>query len=251
MAVQPNIRTAKIYIYNLCQLQDEFDVSGEWIFFATSHGKSPCDGIGGTIKRITALESLKHPYRNQILSAKAVFDYCNENINDIKFFFSTKEEIEETRAFHCKRYEKVFTIPGTRSFHQFIAINNKTVGLKRCSEDISFKEHSFSKDEVFQPFTIKLSSYVAVVYDGTWWLGNILEIDDAEKDVKVKFLHPKGPSTYFHWPIRDDTCFITYENVLCEINVPKPKSSSLRNYTIESDDINLINNKWLEFISSN
>ena len=49
----------------------------------------------------------------------------------------------------------------------------------------------------------------------------------------------------------DSFCFITYENVLCEINVPKPKSSSLRNYTIESDDINLINNKSLEFISSN
>ena len=31
----------------------------EWIFFATSHGKSPCDGIGGTLKRVAYQESLK------------------------------------------------------------------------------------------------------------------------------------------------------------------------------------------------
>ena len=77
-------------IYNLCQLQDEFGVSGEWNFFATSHGKSPCDGLGGTVKHLTALESLKRPYRNQILSAKAVFDFCNANVKGIKFFFFYK-----------------------------------------------------------------------------------------------------------------------------------------------------------------
>ena len=34
-----------------CHNQD-FDVNAEWHFFATSHGKSPCDGIGGTVKRL-------------------------------------------------------------------------------------------------------------------------------------------------------------------------------------------------------
>ena len=50
------------------------------------------DGLGDTVKCLTALECLKHPYRNQILSAKAVFDFCNENIKGIKFFFPTKEK---------------------------------------------------------------------------------------------------------------------------------------------------------------
>ena len=39
---------------NLCYHEEDFGVKAEWHFFATSHGKSPCDGIGGTIKRLVA-----------------------------------------------------------------------------------------------------------------------------------------------------------------------------------------------------
>ena len=107
-----------------------FQESGTFLLY-TCHGKSARDGLGGTVKRLTALESLKRPYRNQILSAKAVFDFCNENIKGIKFFFSIKEEIKITRQIYTKRYEKVSTIPGTQSFHQFTAFDNNTVGLKK------------------------------------------------------------------------------------------------------------------------
>ena len=36
--------------YNLCKHQEDFGIRAAWSFFATSHGKSPCDGIGGTVK---------------------------------------------------------------------------------------------------------------------------------------------------------------------------------------------------------
>ena len=35
---------------NLLYHSSDFSVSADWNFFATSHGKSPCDGIGGTVK---------------------------------------------------------------------------------------------------------------------------------------------------------------------------------------------------------
>ena len=40
---------------NLCRHKENFGITqlGQ-VFFATSHGKSPCDGIGGTVKRLTA-----------------------------------------------------------------------------------------------------------------------------------------------------------------------------------------------------
>ena len=34
---------------NLCLHKQDFSVDAEWVFFATSHGKSPFDGIGGTV----------------------------------------------------------------------------------------------------------------------------------------------------------------------------------------------------------
>jgi len=44
---------------NLCYHEKDFGVPAEWNFFATSHGKSPCDGISGTMKRLVARASLQ------------------------------------------------------------------------------------------------------------------------------------------------------------------------------------------------
>ena len=38
---------------NLCCHRDDFGISAEWHFSATSHGKGACDGLGGTVKRMT------------------------------------------------------------------------------------------------------------------------------------------------------------------------------------------------------
>ena len=43
-------------------------MDAKWNFFATTHGKFPCDGIVGTVKRLTTAEGLAPPYHNQILS---------------------------------------------------------------------------------------------------------------------------------------------------------------------------------------
>ena len=45
-AVLNNIRIAKTI--NLFHHQQDFNIGAEWIFFATSHGKSPCEGVGGS-----------------------------------------------------------------------------------------------------------------------------------------------------------------------------------------------------------
>lgn len=44
---------------NIDYHEDDFGIPAEWHFFATSHGKSPCDGVGGTVKRIAARASLQ------------------------------------------------------------------------------------------------------------------------------------------------------------------------------------------------
>lgn len=47
--------------FNICQFKKEFGLDVEWHFFATSHGKGPCDGIGGQFKRQATLASLRRP----------------------------------------------------------------------------------------------------------------------------------------------------------------------------------------------
>ena len=45
---------------NLCYHLQDYGIQAEWYFFATSHGKSPCDGIGCTVKRLVARASLQN-----------------------------------------------------------------------------------------------------------------------------------------------------------------------------------------------
>ena len=90
-------------------------------FFATSHGKSPCDGIGGTVKRLAARASLQAPVDNQFLTPIELFKWATTNINKIKFFYVTDEEI----ILHSTNHKledssaSVKKVPGIRSHHCF------------------------------------------------------------------------------------------------------------------------------------
>ena len=58
--------------YDLCQHKSDFGLNARWVFFATSHGKQPCDGKGRTLKRLVSNTSLKHDLKDQILSPSDV-----------------------------------------------------------------------------------------------------------------------------------------------------------------------------------
>jgi len=80
--------------HNLCEHEKDFGIKASWSFFATSHGKSPCDGIGGTVKRSTAMESLQQPLENQILNIKYMVAYCSKTLTNITFQILPKKELK-------------------------------------------------------------------------------------------------------------------------------------------------------------
>ena len=45
-----------------------------------------------------------------------------------------------------------------------------------------------------------VNGYVTVMYEDNWWLGYVLEKDFNSGEVKIKFLHPHGPSSLFTFP---------------------------------------------------
>ena len=96
-----------------------FNLEASWSFFATSHGKSPCDVVGRMIKRKLTQASLKQPINNQILSMEAVYEFCTTEITSVKFFLIKKDPIQNVREFLRRRYAMASTVPGTRSFHHF------------------------------------------------------------------------------------------------------------------------------------
>ena len=122
---------------NLCHHMSDHGLEAEWHFFATSHGKSPCDGIGGTVKRLASRASLQMVSGKCISISLQMFNWCCENVSGIKFFHITTTEVQaHTKLFKLEeRYKLSQLIPGTRSFHSFIPFGVSDLRVRTISFD--------------------------------------------------------------------------------------------------------------------
>ena len=209
---------------NLCLHEKDFNIKCVWSFFATSHDKSPCDGLGGTLKHLTARASLQRTLSDQILTAKQVFDYCKEEVKGVHVSFISTEDMIPVRSMLDARFQKLCTLPGTRSFHQFVPLSESLMAAKRVSEDqsygIEFNLVLGEENTVNMTKDPKVSDFAVCSYDEEYWIGLIDEVDEEHDDVKVKFMHPSYPARSFSWPKRDDTCFVPIVNVAFIIGAP-------------------------------
>lgn len=124
--------------FNISQYKARFGFNAEWHFFATSHGKSACDGIGGTFKRNARRHSLQHR-DNPIRDAKELFEWAKTNKDSsVLFFFCTQEEYDTTKVELANRYANVMTIEGTQSHHSFKAIAEGEFEVRRFSDSEIF-----------------------------------------------------------------------------------------------------------------
>ena len=232
--------------FNLTYHKQDFNLNASWNFFATSHGKSPCDGVGGMIKRKLTRSSLMRPVQDQILTIEAVHDFCRMEIEGVIFFLISKEVLQNTRDFLQSRYASANTVPGTRSFHHFATDGVGMLKFKRVSDDQSFcGEHNFlcaSSDILLNTSDVPLMSYVSCIYDCRWWIGLVIEIDAKQNDLKINFLHPCGPSKFFHWPSREDACWVPISHLMFKISQPTlasaaaaMRSASIKYIILESE----------------
>lgn len=54
-------------------------------FFATSHGKSPCDGIGAVVKRSMTIAAIQRPPDQQIRNAQEMYAAALEEISGVRY----------------------------------------------------------------------------------------------------------------------------------------------------------------------
>lgn len=229
---------------NLCHHQSDFGIRAAWSFFATSHGKSACDGIGGTVKRLTARASLQRPYNDQITSPVQMYEFCSKEISGIHFVFIKHEDMVHIRSDQEKRFSFTKTIAGTRSFHFFSPQNDHTLSMKRISKDEHYAlNFTFSTNNISMPEHVP-NTYVCAIYDRKWYVGIVVEIKTDMGDALVKFMQPAGPSRSFTWPEKDDNCWIPFQHILCCI--PVPCTTSGHQYQLSEATTQLIQRKWLD-----
>ena len=79
-----------------------------------------------------------------------MFEICVEEIKGIDFLFLKNQEIGNIRVNMEERYKRADTVPGTRSFHQFIPISDSIIDAKYVS-DVQYYAIQFDFNIVHLP----------------------------------------------------------------------------------------------------
>lgn len=130
---------------NICFHNEDFNIDAEWNFFATAHGKGPADGVGGTVKRLARIESLRTFNRARFANAEELFIWAKENIKGINFSYSSKEDHRNTAEILSDRFKNLRLVPGTQSYHHFIPSPNdkNSILCKKISNFVEeYKQHN-------------------------------------------------------------------------------------------------------------
>ena len=137
----PNQYKCRQNFVNLKHHKGDFDIECEWNFFATSHGKGPCDGIGGTIKREATKASLRRPNKNHIQTPEDLFIFTKTHLSGIKTYFVSDVEIRSVYEQYLEeRFLSAKTLKGRKKFHCFKPTNGKMI-CKLTSFDEKLQTH--------------------------------------------------------------------------------------------------------------
>ena len=213
---------------NLCRHTEDFGVSAEWHFSATSHGKGACDGVGGTVKRLAARASLQRPYDQQIMTPRQLFEWAVDTLPTVSFKYCTTQDYQEEESLLRERFLKSCTIPGTRKLHAFIPITRSTL----CTKEYSMSSNSKEKRVTALEDDLQIEDihgFVTCSHEEQWWVGCVIHVDEDTLAVTISILQPHGPSSSFRFPAVPNVVNITLDKVLTKVD---PRTTTGRKYTL-------------------
>ena len=195
MAAPVSIRPAKTFSTSATMNSYDFGISAEWHFFAASHGKGACDGMGEQSRNLRQkLVNKDHiiitsPHQCSSLNLhQPTFQHSSS-------IFSTTEEYYKEAALIASRLQRAKTIAGTQKLHFF-----KPLSLKHL-EVALYSTSSMKREEVVTAqcdglSLVDVKGYVTqtAIYDGQWWLAYVTDVIPADEEAQLNFLHPHGPS---------------------------------------------------------
>ena len=235
---------------NLYHHFNDFGLAAEWHFFATSHGKSACDGIGGIVKRATATASLQRTISNQILTPRDMFNFVKSHLPKIKTFFVSDQDVQATRSSLEERFSSAKVIVGTQRFHRFVPGQNGILSVYETSDIAAEEEQktiikqsddqSLGEDDdvLLRPGDIPEGSFIVCSYDAQLWVGIVRGIDEEFGDFCVEFLEPSGVKASYGFPSRKDICMVPPENLLGKpLSLPKLTGSTRRRYSFKMEEL--------------
>ncbi|GBN44513.1 hypothetical protein AVEN_156356-1 [Araneus ventricosus] len=144
-----------------------------------------------------------------------MFEFCHEDLKGITFTYIKDEEIiQHHNNKLLDRFENSLAITGTMSFHCFVPMSESNLKCFITSQATEYEIHSTTKAV---RITLHIRDSIACVYDGQWWLAEVNDISDINKDALAKFYHPAEPRTAFKKKGKDQT-WVPTNNVLRKLS---------------------------------
>ena len=107
-----------------------------------------------------------------------MYHFCKEAITGIHYFQIQAQEMVKVRDFLNERFKSKRTIPGTRSFHQYVPLGQLSIGCKRVSDDDDFMlQYDFTPNHTQNIPDLRISQFLSCIYDERQWIGMICDID--------------------------------------------------------------------------
>ena len=103
--------------YILCKHEKDFGVRAMSCFFAISHRKGASDGVGETVKKLTAKASLQKLLDNQIKTSQKMFEFCKHYISGIDFIYLPQRETKISRNNLYPRFIDASPVKDTSNFN--------------------------------------------------------------------------------------------------------------------------------------
>ena len=118
----------------------------------------------------------------------------------------------------------------------YVAKLGNEMGLKSDDSVQMDNEREIAATEIDESCFDELEpgKFVAAMYEDTWYIGKVEEIDRDDRDCLINFMRPA--KAMFKWPNFTDKVWIREKDLICKINEPQKIGKSGRNFKITDED---------------
>ena len=208
--------------------------------------------------------------KNVIQDAKGFFEWASRSNSSIQYEWVGSEEISNCE----EEIQQMDLIPvkGTMKIHAVFGLSETSATrMKSCFCDKCFVNGVFSLEgccdgwerhiikrlendhdvvtesteaAIEEDKNYQVNDWVAALYQGTWYIGEIVEYDPEEDDFHVNFLKKSKLIENFTFkkaPEKNpDIIWVYRENILCKITEPVAVGKSGRSFSISRDIVEKI-----------
>jgi len=197
-------------------LEQYHGIEIHWNFFATSHGKGPVDGIGGSMKRKvwTGVKARKFLVTNASSFVEAA---SADDASKVKVLEMAESEI--TQRNESLNLAHVFSnapaIQGISGAHYLKISGGRAVSYTMSKDaDSAADEESGQNDDP----DVEVKDWCLVEYDNELFPGEV--ISKIGENYEVSVMVKSGG--YWKWPAKEDKIFYTKDTIKKRLEVPIP-----------------------------